>query len=73
MNAARPQILIDRDACIGAENCMRYAPATFETDAGGKARTRDGEWDPVESIRTAVESCPMGALAMEEAREGGQT
>ncbi|MCE2392811.1 MAG: ferredoxin [Proteobacteria bacterium] len=68
----RPKIQIDQDACIGAENCLRYAPATFETDERGKARTRDGDWDPVESIRIAVESCPMGALALQEVENGGR-
>jgi len=62
----RPRIDIDRDACIGAENCLRYAPATFETDEHGKARTRASDWDPLESIRVAVESCPMGALSLGE-------
>ena len=67
----RPRIQIDPHACIGAENCLRYAPATFETDERGKARTQVGEWDPVESIRVAVESCPMGALSIKEDEAGG--
>jgi ferredoxin len=59
-------VRIDRERCIGAENCLRYAPKTFETDAEGKSTLRPGPHDPDETVRIAVTSCPVGALSLEE-------
>jgi ferredoxin len=58
-------VRIDRQRCIGAENCLRYAPNTFETDAEGKSVLRPGPHDPDETVRIAVSSCPVGALSLE--------
>jgi ferredoxin len=55
----------DRERCIGSENCARYAPHSFETDMEGKVKYRPGSEDSEESIRTAVESCPVRALSIE--------
>ena len=60
------EVRIDRERCIGAENCLRYAPKTFETDAEGKSTLRPGPHDPDATVRIAVSSCPVGALSLEE-------
>jgi ferredoxin len=65
------RVRIDRELCIGAENCMRYAPNTFETDAQGKSVLRAGPHDPDDTVRMAVTSCPVGALSVEEDADGG--
>ena len=57
-------IRIDRDVCIGAENCLRYAANTFDNDDRGKATLKPGEWDPDDTIRIAVLSCPVAALSI---------
>jgi ferredoxin len=59
-------VRIDRERCIGAENCLRYAPRTFETDAEGKSMLKAGPHDPDETVRIAVTSCPVGALSLGE-------
>ena len=64
-------VRIDRDVCIGAENCLRYAPKTFETDDQSKAVLKSGPWDPDETIRVAVTSCPVGALSIADAEDSG--
>ena len=60
------EVRIDRERCIGAENCLRYAPNTFETDAEGKSTLKAGPHDPDETVRIAVTSCPVGALSLQE-------
>jgi len=58
------EIEIDREICIGAENCVRYAPNTFVTDDRGKASLRGEPWDSDEIMRIAVSSCPVSALSI---------
>lgn len=60
------RIEIDRDVCIGTENCNRYAPGTFEVDDEGKVVQIGSDVDSDDAIRTAVESCPTGALSIVE-------
>jgi ferredoxin len=59
-------VKVDRDACVGSENCVFYAPATFATDDEGKAVVIDQHGDPDEAIQLAIRSCPMGALSDQE-------
>jgi ferredoxin len=47
-----------------------YAPATFAHDGETKAVVANPTGDPVESIMTAVEACPTGALTI---RTEGET
>ena len=60
------RIEIDRDVCIGTENCSRYAPGTFDVDDEGKVVQIGTDVDSDDAIRTAVESCPTGALSIVE-------
>ena len=54
---------------MGSGTCIMYAPGTFDHDGETKAVVVDETGDPIESIRTAVEACPTGALTLSE--EGG--
>jgi ferredoxin len=65
-NVGTMRIEIDRDVCIGTENCNRYAPGTFEVDDEGKVVQIGSDVDSDDAIRTAVESCPTGALSIVE-------
>ena len=65
-NLGLMRIEIDRDVCIGTENCNRYAPGTFEVDDEGKVVQIGTDVDSDDAIRTAVESCPTGALSIIE-------
>jgi ferredoxin len=65
-NLGLMRIEIDRDVCIGTENCNRYAPGTFEVDDEGKVVQIGTDSDSEDAIRTAVESCPTGALSIVE-------
>jgi ferredoxin len=44
--------------------CIVYAPLTFAHDEETKAVVLHPSGDPAESIRTAVEACPTGALTL---------
>jgi len=65
-NLGAMRIEIDRDVCIGTENCNRYAPGTFEVDDEGKVVQIGNDADSDDAIRMAVESCPTGALSIVE-------
>ena len=49
---------------MGSGTCIMYAPGTFDHDGETKAVVVDETGDPIESIRTAVEACPTGALTL---------
>jgi len=59
-------IAVDRTASMGSGICIMYAPGTFTHDDETKAVVMDAAGDPIESIRTAVEACPTGALMLSD-------
>lgn len=62
MSALR--VSIDRDRCEGIGNCGFYAPNTFEVGDDAKVTLLSGD-DSDSDVRTAVDSCPLQALAIE--------
>ncbi len=56
------EIRILRDVCIGAATCVVYAPSTFDLDETGIAVVKRGEWDKLEKIIAAAQSCPVVAI-----------
>jgi ferredoxin len=50
--------------CASARS--RYAPGTFDVDDEGKVIQIATDVDGDDAIRTAVESCPTGALSIGE-------
>ncbi|HSA49308.1 MAG TPA: ferredoxin [Yinghuangia sp.] len=58
------RVIVDRDRCIGSGMCLIYAPGTFTHDDEAKAVLLDHAADPPDDVRTAVEGCPTGALAL---------
>ncbi|MFE7840395.1 ferredoxin [Streptomyces sp. NPDC057474] len=63
-------IAIDHDRCIGAGQCAFIAPEVFDQRDDGLVlllveRPDDARLD---AVREAVESCPMSALSVGEAR-----
>jgi ferredoxin len=55
-----------RDTCIGSGMCVFAAPGTFEQDAETKVVVLSGTTDDLDTVRAAVESCPTGALTLNE-------
>jgi ferredoxin len=60
---SRPDVLVDRERCIGSGQCMFYAPRTFDLDADNRAYVIDKAGDPPDIVATAVEECPTEALS----------
>ncbi|ONH25668.1 ferredoxin [Pseudofrankia asymbiotica] len=58
-------VAVDRDQCIGSGICVVYAPDFFTHDDEAKATVigETGDAD-LSAVRTAVEACPTGALAL---------
>lgn len=63
------KINLDRERCIGTENCHAYAPHTFATDDTSRVMIIGIDADDEESIRTAIASCPVSALAIAESED----
>ncbi len=59
------KIVIDRDLCIGAANCMAIAPEAFQLDSENKA-VISGTWDEAtdEILRQAAAVCPTKAIML---------
>lgn len=65
------KVVLNRDACIGCGACATLCEDIFEIDNEGfskviKEEVKDEE---VELTRDAIESCPTGAIALEEKKE----
>lgn len=56
------EIRILRDKCIGAATCVVYGPSTFDLDEKNIAIVKDGEWDELEKIIAAAQSCSVTAV-----------
>lgn len=62
------KITADRDVCIGAGNCVLAAENVFDQDddAVVVVLEENPEGADADAARHAVDSCPSGALALEE-------
>lgn len=56
------EIHIKRPLCIGAATCVVYAPSTFDLDSENIAIVKEGEWDKLEKVIAAAQSCPVVAI-----------
>ena len=60
------EIHIIREKCIGAATCVVYAPSTFDLDDQNIAVIKSGDWDRLEKIIAAAQSCPVIAIEVFE-------
>lgn len=60
------EIKIIRDKCISAATCVVYASNTFDIDKEGIAIIKTGDWDRLEKIIAAADSCPVVAIEVYE-------
>lgn len=60
------RITADRDACVGAGQCVMLAPAVFDQDDDGivVVLVAQPEADLVGTARDAVALCPARALSL---------
>jgi ferredoxin len=62
------KISIDREACVGAGQCVLAAPSVFDLDDDGKVvvLSEDPPADVHSQIRNAVFSCPAFAIEFDD-------
>lgn len=56
------EIRVIRPTCISAATCVVYAPSTFDLDSDYIAVVKEGDWDRLEKIVAAAQSCPVLAI-----------
>lgn len=56
------EIRILREKCIGAATCVVYSPSTFDLDETNIAIVKDEQWDELQKIIGAAQSCPVVAI-----------
>lgn len=56
------EIHVHRALCIGAATCVVYAPSTFDLDSDNLAFIQNKQWDRLEKIVAAAQSCPVVAI-----------
>jgi ferredoxin len=56
------EIRILREKCIGAATCVVYSPSTFDLDDKNIAIVKEEQWDELEKIVGAAQSCPVVAI-----------
>jgi ferredoxin len=71
-DAAKLNICIDREQCIGDGMCVNEAPETFELDDDQKAFVLEGPGDEMEYILAAAKSCPLDIIVVKDAATGKQ-
>ncbi|MBI2918171.1 MAG: ferredoxin [Chloroflexi bacterium] len=60
------KVMVDRQKCIGAANCVAAAPGVFQIDDAGKARVLDPSSVAEDRLLEAAESCPTDAIVLED-------
>jgi ferredoxin len=58
------EIRVDREECIGAQSCVRWAPQVFRIDDEGLAEVLPAgvASSPLEDILKAASDCPTNAV-----------
>ncbi|MGD2175040.1 MAG: ferredoxin [Candidatus Brocadiaceae bacterium] len=61
------KIEVDEDLCVGASACEDICPQVFEVVEGiSQVKVDDVPADLEDLVREAVDSCPVGAIAIVE-------
>ncbi|PLX28528.1 ferredoxin [Candidatus Parcubacteria bacterium] len=53
------RIVVDREACIGAQSCVVVAPGVFQMDDENLAYVTDPDSTEDDMIMLAAQSCPV--------------
>jgi len=61
------KVVLDQNKCIGCNTCPLLAPEVFEMDTSiYKAKVKNQPETITESVQTAIDSCPVQAISIEE-------
>jgi len=56
------RVVVDRQACIGAQSCVVVAPGVFQMDDGNLAYVTDPDSTDEDTIMMAAQVCPVLAI-----------
>ena len=56
------KITIDKNLCLGCGTCVAIASKTFKLGSDGKAEVIEPAGDKEETIKEAIDSCPVAAI-----------
>lgn len=56
------KIVVDRNVCISAADCVAIAPNTFELDAEGKAMITNPHGHDLATLLEAAKACPVACI-----------
>lgn len=63
----KTKVVLDQNLCIGCNTCPLIDPDTFEIDQSiYKAKIKKQPEIITEIVKTAVSSCPVGAISIVE-------
>lgn len=65
------RIVVDREACIGAQSCVVVAPGVFQMDDQNLAYVVDPDSHDEDTVLLAAQSCPVLAIRLYD-EEGNQ-
>ena len=63
-------VRVERELCIGSGYCVRFAPAVFKLDDEEIAVVLNPEAGTEAERRKAADSCPTGAIYLDEEPPG---
>ena len=64
---SKTKVIVDQNKCIGCNTCPLIDPETFEMDTTTyKAKVKKQPEVITENIKTAISSCPVGAISITE-------
>lgn len=61
------KIIVNQDKCIGCNTCPLIDPDTFEMDETSfKAKVKNQPGKITDTVKSAIDSCPVGAISAVE-------
>ncbi len=60
------KVVVDKEKCIGCGSCVAVAPKSFKLGDDGKAQVIQPFGDSEETVKQAVEICPVQAINWQE-------
>ncbi|MFI1201548.1 ferredoxin [Streptomyces sp. NPDC020883] len=60
----RWRVTVDRGVCIGSGLCAGTAPERFRLDTARQSHPVEPETEPVDTVLTAAEGCPVEAITI---------
>jgi ferredoxin len=63
-DALNHEVVVDRERCIGSQNCVHHAPSLFQIDDEGLAVTIAGGEASDAQLELAARDCPTEAIQL---------